>query len=143
MTKTTEFTRIFSPRADKAVKAISLLTNGVRYKPTEEEVDKMLGVLKEAVNDIAQLYGILPSGDVVVKDVPATKDAAEGTASEKRISALTVTRKRSAFASEDVDANVRSIPEDQLTRYATHVLARICGKFDEPEAQPKTFVKVD
>jgi len=130
MTKKTEFTRIFSPRTDKAVKAILLLTNGARYKPTEKEVAETLDVLKSAVNDIAQLYGVLPGGEVVVKDIPATKGGAAGTTSEERIEAKKALIKRSPFAHEDVDANVRSIPEAQLTAYATHILHRISEKFD-------------
>jgi len=143
MTKPTEFTRIFSPKTDRAVKAILLLTNGSRYKPTEDEVAHTLDVLKSAVNDIAQLYGVLPGGEVVVKDIPASKDGAAGTASERRIAAKMAIIKRSPFAHGDVDANVRSIPDAQLTMYATHILARICGKWDEPEAKPKNFEPVD
>ena len=136
MAKQTEFKRIFHPRTDKAVKAIMLLTNGVRYKPTQQEIDKTLEVLKDAVNDIAQLYGVLPGGEVVVKDV--VKD--HRTESEKRIDDKKAAVKRSPFAHEDVDANVRSIPDAQLTQYATYILARICGKWDEEEAQPKNYL---
>jgi len=131
-----EFTRIFSPRTDKAVKAISLLTNGTRYKPTEEETAHTLSVLKSAVDDIAQRYGVLPSGEVVVKEVP-DMDTSEG-----RIEAQEAVLKEAAFAHGDVDVNVRSIPEAQLTRYATHILHRMCEKFDLPEAKPKNFEPV-
>ena len=137
--KSTEFKRIFHPRTDKAVKAIMLLTNGVRYKPTEAEIATTLTVLKDAVNDIAQLYGVLPGGEVVVKEVPLTATEA----SEKRIEDKIAVNKKSPFARGDVDANVRSVPENQLTAYATHILARICNKFDLPEAKPKNYeVKV-
>lgn len=128
----TEFTRIFNPRADKAVKAILLLTNGHRYKPTQEEKDRTLLVLKDAVNNIAQLYGMLPGGEVVVKDAPTST-------SEDRIDEKKATIKQSAFAREDVYANVHSIPEAQLTAYASSMLARLCAKFDEPEARPKNY----
>jgi len=122
--RTTEFARIFSPRTEKAVKAISLLTNGTRYAPTEEEAAHTLEVLKSAVNDIAQLYGLLPSGEVVAKDVP------EPGSSEERIAEKEAVILRSGFARESVDANVRSIPENQLTAYITRIMHRMCEKFD-------------
>ena len=112
-----EFTRIFSPRTEKAVKAISLLTNGTRYAPTEEEMAHTLDVLKTAVNDIAQLYGILPDGDVVVKDVSVEP------APEKKVTS-------DSWKHHDIDKNVRSIPENQLTAYATQIMARMCDKYE-------------
>lgn len=117
----TEFDRIFSPRAAKAVKAISLLTNGVKYAPTQEEKDATLVVLKDAVNDVARLYGMLPNGEIVVQDVEPVD-----TVAAKQISI-----KESPFAHGDVDANVRSIPENQLTRYVTHIMARMCNAYEE------------
>lgn len=126
-----EFQRIFLPRTEKAVKAISLLTNGVRYNPTPEETTAAFDALKSAVNDLAESYGLLP---------PAKEDTApESRVEASRIDAKIETIKRSPFAREDVDANVRSIPEAQLTAYATHIVARLCEKFEEPEAQPKNF----
>lgn len=141
MSKISEFDRIFSPRAVKAVKAISLLTNGTKYAPTQEEKNQTLLVLKDAVNDIAQLYGMLPGGQVVVKDVVPSGEEEE--TSESRVADKMAFIKRSPFARGDVDANVRSIPENQLTAYATHIMARLCSKFEEPEAKPKNFVKAD
>ena len=108
-----EFDRIFTPRTHKAVKAISLLTNGTKYAPTQKEKDATLAVLKEAVNDIAQLYGMLPNGEVVV--VPVNEAPKP---------------KRSDFHHRDIDANVRSIPENQLSSYITHMLARMCDIHD-------------
>ena len=140
--KKTEFTRIFSPRTDKAVKAILLLTNGTKYKPTAEEVEHTMSVLKDAVNDIAQLYGVLPGGQVVVKDVePEVHEG--GLVEASRLDAKIEAIKRSPFAYGDVDTNIRDIPDAQLTRYATHILARICGKWDEPEAQPKNYLPLE
>jgi hypothetical protein len=114
-----EFTRIFSPRTEKAVKAISLLTNGTRYAPTEKEVAHTLDVLKIAVNDIAQLYGVLPGGDVVVKDVPIEPAPKE----EKKDT-------RGSWHHHDIDKNVRSIPDNQLTAYATQIMARVCERLE-------------
>lgn len=130
-----EFTRIFSPKTERAVKAITLLTNGARYKPTEEEVANTLDVLKTAVNDIAVLYGVLPGGEVVVKEVPDEGSLVEASRIDAKIDAI----KRSPFARGDVDANVRSIPEAQLTAYATNIMARLCSKYEDPEAQPKNY----
>lgn len=130
----TEFSRIFTPRTEKAVKAISLLTNGVRYNPTEEETNDTLEALKSAVNDIAELYGILPSSE----GDPDTESHEEAT-SKDRIESKQQTIKRSAFDRLDVDSNVRMIPEAQLTAYATHIVARLCEKFEDPEAQPKNY----
>ncbi len=127
MTKPTEFTRIFSPRATKAVKAILLLKNGAKYGPTAKEVALTLEVLKAAVDDIARLYGALPA------DVPSP-----GTEDETRTSAGRIDRKmdalkRSPFAHGDVDTNVRAIPENQVTAYASHLMARMCEKFETDE----------
>ncbi len=128
----TEFTRIFNPRADKAVKAILLLTNGCRYEPTQEEKDRTLMVLKDAVNDIASLYGLLPNVPEVAQQKAET--------SEQRIDANRGTIKRLPFARGDVGANVMSIPEAQVTAYATAIMARLCGKFEEAEAEPKNYL---
>jgi len=136
-----EFARIFSPKTERAVKAISLLTNGPRYKPTEDEIAKTLSVLKEAVNDIAQLYGALPSGKLITPDSTCiAQPPAKGDTSEERIDAAEAVLKRSPFAHGDVDVNVRSIPDNQLTAYATQILHRVCEKWHTPEAKPKVFV---
>ncbi len=127
----TEFTRIFSPRADKAVKAILLLTNGHRYEPTQKEKDRTLMVLKNAVNDIAGLYGMLPGAQLTPEATPAP---------ESRIDAKIASIKASPFARADVGANVMSIPEAQVTAYATAIMARLCGKFEEAEAEPKNYL---
>lgn len=132
----TEFTRIFLPRTEKAVKAISLLTNGVRYKPTAEETTAAFDALKGAVNDLAEAYGILPT----VKEVVEPEAPDEGSLVEvSRIDAKVDAINRSLFARGDVGANVMAIPENQVTAYATQILARLCGKFEEAEAQPKNF----
>ena len=123
-----EFKRIFTPRTEKAVKAISLLLNGSRYAPTKKEKDNTLAVLKDAVNDVAQVYGMLPNDKVVSQDTEPT--TAEGR-SEASIAARKEVIKKSAFAHENVDANVRSIPENQLTSYVTHIMARMCGEYEE------------
>lgn len=130
-----EFQRIFLPRTNKAVKAISLLTNGVRYNPTPEETADAFNALKGAVNDLAEAYGILPTPE----EAPAPESRVEAS----RIDAKVASIKASAFAREDVHANVMSIPEAQLTAYASYILARLCAKFDEPEAQPKNYVVKD
>lgn len=135
----TEFARIFTPRTEKAVKAISLLTNGVRYKPTKDETDHLLDVLKEAVNDIAQLYGVLPGAGVAQPVVPDEGSLVEASRIDAKVDAI----KRSPFARGDVSPNVDSIPEAQLTAYATHIVARLCGRFEEAEAQPKNFKPVE
>jgi len=124
--RTTEFARIFSPRTEKAVKAISLLTNGTRYAPTEEEAAHTLEVLKSAVNDIAQLYGLLPSGEVVVKDVPAAEET-----SEDRIEKKTAAIHDGGWPHHAIDARVRSIPVGQLSAYVTQIMHRLCERFDE------------
>ncbi len=135
----TEFTRIFNPRADKAVKAILLLTNGHRYEPTQEEKDRTLLVLKDAVNDIAGLYGMLPGA----QPTPGGTSAPESRVEASRIDAKIASIKASPFARGDVGANVMSIPEAQVTAYATALMARLCGKFEEAEAQPKNFTPKD
>lgn len=146
-----DFYRIFNPRAVKAVKAISLLANGIRYAPTQEEKDHTLEVLKDAVNDIAKIYGMLSSEDTVVEDIDTTciapdiamdnaqRKGLEAT-SEERIKAKKALIERSAFARQDVHMNVLNIPSDQLTAYATQIVARLCSRFEEPEAQPKNYV---
>lgn len=136
-----EFARIFSPKTERAVKAISLLTNGPRYKPTEEETAHTLQALKEAVDDIAKLYGVLPEGDIIVKGVDEPRDTTmtESLVEASRIDAKMEILKRSPFAHGKIFANVEGIPEEQLTNYATHILARLCAKFEEPEIQPKNY----
>ncbi len=136
----TEFARIFTPRAAKAVKAISLLTNGARYEPTQEEKDNTLSVLKDAVNDIASLYGMLPGGQVVVKDVPPTGIKSE--TSEQRITERVAAIDRGEWPRLSIDARVRAIPENQLSSYVTQIMARMCDKFDDAksEAQPKNYL---
>ncbi len=128
----TEFTRIFAPRADKAVKAILLLTNGHRYEPTQEEKDRTLLVLKDAVNDIAGLYGMLPGA----RPIPAPESRVEASRIDAKIASI----KTSPFARGDVGANVMSIPEEQVTAYATAIMARLCEKFETAEAQPKNYL---
>jgi hypothetical protein len=109
-----EFERIFSPRAEKAAKAISLLTNGMKYAPTQEEKDATIAVLKEAVNDVAQLYGMLPGVKVEeVKEEPPKNS-------------------RLLFAFKSVSDDVAGIPENMLTKYVTHIMARMCNKFEDP-----------
>ncbi len=134
-----EFQRIFNPRAEKAVKAINLLTNGTRYDPTEEEVTNTLTMLKDAVNNIAEVYGALPGDEVEVKDVSGSESRVEASRIDAKVAAI----KQSAFARQDVSANVANIPNTQLTAYATHILARLCEKFEEPEAQPKNYLPID
>ncbi len=134
----TEFTRIFTPRADKAVKAILLLTNGHRYEPTQEEKDRTLEVLKDAVNDIAGLYGMLPDAPKVVETADLIA-ASESRVEASRIDAKIESIKRSPFARGNVQANVAAIPEAQLTAYATHIMAQLCSRFEEAEAQPKNY----
>lgn len=147
MTKKTEFLRIFSPRTEKAVKAISLLTNGVRYSPTSTETEHMLEVLKDAVNDIAGLYGKLPAAPLKqtenAENAGAATPGLESLVEASRIDRKIASIKASPFARQDVSANVASIPEAQLTAYATHILARLCSKFEEAEAQPKNHAAKD
>lgn len=138
-----EFARIFSPRIEKAVKSISLLTNGVRYKPTTDETSHLMDALKDAVNDIAQLYGVLPKSEDIDTAPIALNAAQDSRAEASRIDANIDAIKRSPFARQDVHVNVASIPEVQLTAYATSILARICERFEDPEAQPKNYVVKD
>jgi hypothetical protein len=121
-----EFARIFDPKAERAVKAIALLTNGTRYKPTEEEIARTLGVLKDAVNDIAQLYGVLPGGEVVVKDVPLT----EPETSEERVEAKSDAIAKGDWPFLSIDKRVRAIPDNQLSAYVTQIMHRMSERFD-------------
>jgi hypothetical protein len=132
----------------KAVKAISILKNGAKYQPTQEEIDDTLRDLKNAVDAIARAYGALPA------DVPRSLDTtciaqsiaivnaqkkadeetrSEASASDRRIDAAKAALKRSPFAHGDVDTNIRAIPENQVTAYMTHLTARMCEKFETAE----------
>jgi len=127
----TEFTRIFTPRADKAVKAILLLTNGHRYEPTQEEKDRTLMVLKEAVNDIASLYGMLPGAkpDTTCIAPEIAMEKAQQT-SEDRIRGQEAAINRAGWPHHSIDARVRSIPENQLSAYITQIMHRMCEVHD-------------
>lgn len=122
-----EFSRIFDPKLAKAVKAIGMLQNGHRYQPTEKQISDTLEDLKNAVNSIALAYGVLPAsatGDENGKPSQPVKETSEDRI-KKKMDAI----ERSPFAHGDVDTNVRAIPDNQLTAYATMITHRVCERF--------------
>ena len=134
----TEFERIFIPRTYKAVKAVSLLANGARYKPTEKEAQHTLGALKDAVNEIAAAYGVLPAAKAEVgigvkaKENEKITEAPDPDTSEGRIEIQQAKIEASPFSYKDIQINVAAIPENQLSFYITQITARMCDRFDNP-----------
>ena len=100
-----DFDRIFGPRLEKAVKAISLLETGVRYNPTPEQISKTIEELDEAVMAIRSAYGV-PASDGP-KNPPTEAKAPDG------------------WRHDDIRLNVTNIPANQLSFYATQIVARM------------------
>ena len=108
-----DFDRIFGPRLEKAVKAISLLANGVRYEPNPEQISKMISELETAVMEIRTAYGVKQEDAPAPAPAPAPTPApAEG------------------WKHHDIPKNVNSIPDNQLGSYATRIMARLCERLD-------------
>lgn len=124
-----EFSRIFDPKLAKAVKAIGILQNGHRYQPTDKQISDTLEDLKNAVNSIALAYGVLPQVKEENEKIASSPEQIEKMTSEERIEKKLQAIERSPFAHGSVDTNVRAIPDNQLTAYATMITHRVCERF--------------
>lgn len=125
-----EFNRIFRPKLAKAVKAISLLRTGAKRKPTDKEKELTLNALKSAVNEIAEAYGVLPPAPKEENEkIASSPEQTKKMTSEERIEKKLQAIERSPFAHGSVDTNVRAIPDNQLTAYATMITHRVCERF--------------
>ena len=111
-----DFDRIFGPRLEKAVKAISLLANGVRYEPSQDQLQNTIAELETALLEVRMIYGVkqeeAPASDPNPDPAPVSARAPEG------------------WKHDDIRLNVTNIPDNQLSSYATKIIDRLCERFD-------------
>lgn len=113
----TEYGRIFGKRIANAVHAIGLLKTGTRYNPTPEEVTDTLKALGEAVGAIFEAHGktLLPT-ETAPQPAPVARQS---------------TARAEGWHHHDIARNVAAIPDDQITHYATRILARMSDMIEE------------
>ena len=118
-----DFDRIFNPRLEKAVKAISLLENGIRYKPTSEQASDTVKQLHKAVEIIQSVYNV---STPVVSEVSEVSEVSDADTTEMSASVVAP----EGWKQNHIIFNVSNIPENQLSSYVTQILARMCERFD-------------
>ena len=115
-----DFDRIFGPRLEKAVKAISLLANGVRYEPSQDQLQNTIAELETALLEVRTIYGVKQ------EEVPAPDPNPD----PAPVSAPVSARAPEGWKHDDIRLNVTNIPANQLSSYATQIIARLCERFD-------------
>lgn len=110
-----EFDRIYMPRVERAVHAIELVAKGARLKPTEAQIAAALGPLSAAVRGVELALGT---------GTPAEPEIAPEPAPQPR------PRPTEGWHHHDIARNIAAIPDEQLSAYATRLIARLCERFE-------------